>query len=336
MSLNTGLKQQVFCLFAIILWVEKVSSHPQCLDFKPPFDEDGQLEFCTQYNGGATCCSIDHDRDIRAKYEKIKLEMSSSELNGCEGYIKDFLCQECSPYAAHIFDGEETGVARKVPGLCTGYCDTFYDKCKAVIPHMYDVGERIGGQTLEVLLERKETFCPAVALKDVDYCYPELLTNSVLNGEITQETRNEPGCVCYEEFASGLANPLIFRMAPDGTGRIFIGQQRGIVEIFYKNKTKLPDPFLDVVDDVLLSRRAGDERGFLNLIFHPQFKENKKFYIYFSMQRMNGDRMQHFIRISEFKESRTQPNRVDKSSERLILEVSQPYSNHNGGEVSTL
>ena len=260
------------------------------------------------------------------------MEMAPAELTGCEAYIQELLCQECSPYAAHVFDGESTGIPRQIPGLCNDYCDTFYNKCHHIIPYMYDVNEEQDGLTLEEALESKDSFCTFVELDDVDYCYPELLTNPVLNEGLRRETRNEPGCLCVEEFATGLANPLIFRVPPDDSGRIFIGQQRGIVEIFFKDKTKLEEPFLDIVDDVLISDRPGDERGLLNLIFHPDFKENKKFYVFFSMEREG----QHYTRISEFQESITEPNRALNNSERVIIDVWQYRSNHNGGEVGNI
>ena len=67
----------------------------------------------------------------------------------------------------------------------------------------------------------------------------------------------------------------------------------------------------------------------LGFQFHPKYKSNGKFYIYYSQQ--NPKRSV----ISEFTVSKNNPDQADKSSERILLEIPQPNWNHNGGELSS-
>jgi len=116
--------------------------------------------------------------------------------------------------------------------------------------------------------------------------------------------------------ASGLANPLLVK-APPGDCRLFVVEQGGDIEIL-KGGSKLATPFLDI------TVTSGGERGLLGLAFHPDYDQNGKFYVNYTI----GTR----TRISEFTVS-SDPNRADHSSERILLDLAQPFSNHNGGAL---
>ena len=174
-------------------------------------------------------------------------------------------------------------------------------------------------------------FCAAIKSVDNDYCFPELLTNSFLNRDISEERTSVEGCLCLEEVARDLRNPLILKSPPDGSGRLFIGEQIGLVHIFLKNKTKLPEPFLDISNNIPTSNQSVDERGLLGMAFHPKYRYNHKFYVFY--MTLFGNDGQQRVRISEFSTSAQNPNRADHLSERKLLEVRQPFWNHNGGDV---
>ena len=122
-------------------------------------------------------------------------------------------------------------------------------------------------------------------------------------------------------------SPLAVRHAGDGSGRIFIVTQQG--KIFIHDGSKLlTTPFLDISDRV----RSGSERGLLGLDFHPQFAvagsaHEGEFYVNYSDQS-GGDTV-----ISRFRISSDDPNVADAGSEEILLEIDQPYSNHNGGDI---
>jgi quinoprotein glucose dehydrogenase len=69
------------------------------------------------------------------------------------------------------------------------------------------------------------------------------------------------------------------------------------------------------------------EEGLLSMVFHPQFKTNGLLYIFYSQQGPKRDV------ISELRVSRTDPDKADLATERIVMEVLQPYWNHNGGAM---
>ena len=123
-----------------------------------------------------------------------------------------------------------------------------------------------------------------------------------------------------------LERPVWMSEAPDGSGRFFIVGQDGRIVIARKSTAGADaTEFLNIVER---KPHVGNEEGLLGFAFHPQFKTNGLFYIYYT---------QHNPRrsvISEFKVSATDANKADMASERIIMTVPQPYENHNGGQLS--
>ena len=322
-------KYAAWLLLGVSMLCVCTQGHPQCLDFLPPFELiDDELPFCSLYTELGCCTQEDGKRLENLYTDVVKTAQNSIEdISSCVNYVKDILCQECSPYAVHIFSAEDTRTKRAFPGLCTNYCRDFYDRCKDVVPLITTDDEVIQS------LSSRETFCEAIAPSDVDYCYPDLLSNEILIANITRTPTTTPECLCVQEFASNLRNALLFVTPNDGTGRIFVAEQIGVVHIYYKNGSRLQDPFMDVSRMVLVDARRGDERGFLALAFHPNFRQNGKLYIYLSIR---GQNQIHKTRISEFRTMARDGNKVDPDSERILLEIQQPYPNQNGGAVSLL
>ena len=130
--------------------------------------------------------------------------------------------------------------------------------------------------------------------------------------------------------ADGFVSPIGVVASPDNTGRLFVIDQAGKIWIIDQSG-KLPTPFIDVTSMLVALNSSYDERGLLGLAFHPQFITNHKFYIYYQLPPRTGNNLS---RISEFQASATDPNVADMSSEKILLELDDPQSNHNGGTIA--
>ena len=123
-------------------------------------------------------------------------------------------------------------------------------------------------------------------------------------------------------FADGFSNPV--EMQNVGDDRLFIVEKRGVIEILQLDGTTNPNAFLDIQSIVLTPGGNYDERGLLGLAFHPDYINNGYFYVNYIDNFGN-------TQISRFSVSTSDPNIADPDSEFQILEVEQPYINHNGG-----
>ena len=111
----------------------------------------------------------------------------------------------------------------------------------------------------------------------------------------------------------------------DGTGRLFLVLQPGRVMVFDNDQgVGSTETFMDIRNRV---SDRGNEEGLLGLAFDPEYASNGYFYAYYSAANPRRSV------ISRFSVSAENPDRADPSSERIIMEVPQPYSNHNGGQV---
>ena len=123
------------------------------------------------------------------------------------------------------------------------------------------------------------------------------------------------------EFADGFSSPLALKNA--GDERLFVVEQGGVIKIVDLNGVVNTTPFLDIQSIV----NAGGERGLLGLAFHPEYQTNGRFFVHYS--NSSGD-----TQISEFSVSTSNPDIANPNSEVMLLTVSQPFSNHNGGTIA--
>ena len=127
-----------------------------------------------------------------------------------------------------------------------------------------------------------------------------------------------------QPFLSGLTLPLYVTNAKDGTNRIFVVQQRGIIKVVQPGSTT-PTDFLNVSGVVSSS---GNERGLLGLAFHPQYATNRRFFIYYTRQSDGA------IEIAEYETMAGNPNQANPTAVRTIITIPHPsFGNHNGGTI---
>lgn len=141
--------------------------------------------------------------------------------------------------------------------------------------------------------------------------------------------------VALDLVADGLANPLVLKEAPDGTDRLFIADQAGPIWIVEAGN-RLGAPFLDLSDRMVNLRANFDERGLLGFAFHPDYAENGRFFVFYSapLRAQAPDDFNHTSVLAEFTVSADDPDQADPASEQRLLEIDQPYFNHNAGEIA--
>lgn len=115
--------------------------------------------------------------------------------------------------------------------------------------------------------------------------------------------------------------PVQVVAVPGDNARLFVVEKRGTVRIVRQGAT-LGTPYLDWTANV----STGSEQGLLGLAFHPQYQSNGIVVIHYTDRQ--GDTRVSTVRVS------SDPDRVDATSERPILQVAQPFSNHNGGSIA--
>ncbi len=131
-----------------------------------------------------------------------------------------------------------------------------------------------------------------------------------------------PEAYLWQTIVSGLERPIDLQHAGDGSGRSFIIEKVGRIRILQAGNL-VDFPFLNITERV---GSQGNEQGLLGLAFHPRYAENGLFFVNYTDR--NGDTVIARYRVT------ADPNLADPSSELVLLRVSQPYGNHNGGVLA--
>lgn len=122
--------------------------------------------------------------------------------------------------------------------------------------------------------------------------------------------------------------PIILRDCGDGSGRLFSASQQGMIHVFQDDeKTAQASVFLDLREKVAPWKKANEE-GFLGFAFHPDYKNNGYFFVYYT----SAETAQKSI-ISRFQVDPTNPDKALPESEHIVMTIQEPFPNHNGGAI---
>jgi glucose/arabinose dehydrogenase len=120
-------------------------------------------------------------------------------------------------------------------------------------------------------------------------------------------------------------SPVGVYNAGDGSNRLFVVEQAGVIKVFENTRNVSSfNVFLDISNRVL----SGGELGLLGMAFHPNYTANGYFYLDYTV---NSPRRSIISRLSV---SANDPNQADINSELILLQVEQPFANHNGGQLA--
>lgn len=147
-----------------------------------------------------------------------------------------------------------------------------------------------------------------------------LIASLLIIPTISLQSFSQPA-LNYKPVISSLSNPVDIVSANDGSHRLFIVLKGGLVKVFDKSLSYKGD-FLTVT-----GISTTGERGLLSMAFHPDYKSNGFFFLYYTNAQGN-------IEIARFKAS-DNPNVADPASKSIIITIPHPgQSNHNGGKLN--
>lgn len=131
-----------------------------------------------------------------------------------------------------------------------------------------------------------------------------------------------------ERIATGLNRPLFLGSPPGDRDRLFVLEQTsGSIKIMSTKTGKIQSPpFLTIPAGELL--KGGFEQGLLGLAFHPNYRQNGKFYVSYTAP---GGGAAGQTKVVEYRVSTNNPNLANPGSSRTVLTINQPQENHNGG-----
>lgn len=123
--------------------------------------------------------------------------------------------------------------------------------------------------------------------------------------------------------------PIVLTHANDGSNRVFVATQHGVIHVLENHdnaqKSKI---LLDMSEKVRYNDRQNEE-GFLGLAFHPQFKDNGEFFVFYTDVNAKMTNV-----ISRFRVKKDDPGAVDPASEEVLMRIDRPFWNHDGGTLA--
>jgi glucose/arabinose dehydrogenase len=179
-------------------------------------------------------------------------------------------------------------------------------------------------------------FCSITML--MQSCRKNVTENNSSEQSIAAQAINRLKDVDLQLVSDNFTSPIGVVAVPDASNRLFVIDQAGKIWIIGANGARLSTPFIDVTSRLVTLSPFYDERGLLGLAFHPDYKTNGKFYVYYQLPPRPGGpqagvNWNNLSRISEFKVSASNPNAADLATEKILLEMDDPQSNHNGGTL---
>ena len=137
--------------------------------------------------------------------------------------------------------------------------------------------------------------------------------------------------LALEPVASGLTDP-VFVTSPPGDTRLFVVERGGVIKIVKDGQVQ-ETPFLDIADRIHGSEMfSSGERGLLGLAFHPDYAQTGRFFVSYTTENSevaapDADVVEQYL-VSD------DPDVADRDSDERILEVPDPFGNHNGGMMA--
>ncbi len=125
-----------------------------------------------------------------------------------------------------------------------------------------------------------------------------------------------------QPVTTALTFPVFLTSPPGDATRLFVVEKRGTIRII-RDGTLLPGQFVNLMGQV----STGGEQGLLGMAFDPNYAANRRFYVNYT--NPNGDTV-----IARFLADAVDPDATPATLDRVLLTVTQPFANHNGGMLA--
>ena len=156
-------------------------------------------------------------------------------------------------------------------------------------------------------------------LKTIVSAFVSVIVFAVSSGIFAQSSA--PPFRLEQNYITGLSSPLLATHAGDGTQRLFILERGGVIKVAQPG-SRTATNFMTITSRIVF----GGERGLLGLAFHPNFAANGYFFVNYTRTGDGATIVSRFKAING--------NAIgDPNSERILLNIPQPFTNHNGGMI---
>ena len=118
--------------------------------------------------------------------------------------------------------------------------------------------------------------------------------------------------------------PIDYQFASTSNNKVYVAERPGRIRVFENDaNTSETQMFLDIENQV----NTSGEGGLLGFDFHPEYETNGYLYVHYTA----GGPFRTVV--SRFEVSASNPDSINEESEMILLELDQPYQNHNGGQI---
>lgn len=158
-----------------------------------------------------------------------------------------------------------------------------------------------------------------------------LVLTAALRSGVPRHVDSSPLAVRVEPAFANLEfnRPILLTHAGDETNRVFVASQLGRVFVFPNDQdVSQAEPFFDLHHKVRYSDKENEE-GFLGMAFHPRFRENGEFFVYYTTTETP-----HECIISRFRATGPDHSKASADSEEVLMRVQHPFWNHKGGTLA--
>jgi hypothetical protein len=318
-----------------------VNAHRICIDSttpKPmPIAPSPLFSVCTSWNTRKLTCVQPSDEStqvVEPEYDEINAPPTST----CRNLLKAVSCAKVDEWAGHLYRSENNGLAppesTEVPMLCSTFCKSVFNACKDTQMRNFPfVNNSATFTTISQVYGAK--FCSKFAF-DPQYCFvgspftlppaPKFKPSSSLCVEKVLHDDND-----YIPKAS-------FQPVPGHPDLLMIGDLMGQVKVFQVNNNKTGTPFVlkGLLLDISSEVEFGGEMGLLGVAFHKNFASNGRFYVSYSCSQAGFKCNYMDSIVDEFRvDNPANPDELQANlaTRRRIFNVTQPYENHNGGQL---